>query len=112
MPTVNLILGLTLFFTGSVLVGLAVPLVRGRVPMNALYGVRFKKSFESEETWYAVNAYGGRLLAGWGGLFALAGLVGFFLPFEGRTALILGYAFLPLLILIPCWQTYRYLQRI
>jgi drug/metabolite transporter (DMT)-like permease len=29
--------------------------------MNRAYGIRIKKSFVSEEHWYAINEYGGKL---------------------------------------------------
>ena len=28
--------------------------------MNHLYGIRIKKSFESEDSWYKINEYGGK----------------------------------------------------
>ncbi len=45
---------------------LAVPLALRKVPMNRGYGVRLPQAFASEENWYAINAYGGRLLLGFG----------------------------------------------
>lgn len=59
---------------------LSVPLIRRKVPMNHYYGVRTPASFESDERWYDINAYGGRLMA-YGSLpIAATGLVGLFLP--------------------------------
>ena len=63
METGNLIFGLTNILVGGLLLALSIPLIKGKVKMNYLYGVRFKKSFESEENWYALNRYGGRLPA-------------------------------------------------
>lgn len=59
--------------TGLLLIVLAVPLIRRRVPMNRWYGVRIPKAFASEANWYAINAVGGRWLARAGGLLALVG---------------------------------------
>ena len=59
--------------TGLLLIVLAVPLIRRRVPMNRWYGVRIPRAFASEANWYAINEVGGRWLAGAGGLVALAG---------------------------------------
>jgi len=63
VPYVHIGIGLT-----SVL--LAIPLIRRKVPMNRLYGVRSPKAFASERNWYEINAYGGRLLLMFG-LFVL-----------------------------------------
>ena len=44
--------------------------------MNRFYGIRIAKAFVSESNWYAINAFGGRLLMAYGlalfafGLFA------------------------------------------
>jgi hypothetical protein len=48
------------------------PLILRCVPMNRAYGFRLPKAFVSADNWYAVNAFGGQLLAAFG-----AGLVVF-----------------------------------
>jgi SdpI/YfhL protein family len=58
---------------GSLLAVLSLPLVFRKVPMNRAYGVRIPKAFESERSWYAINAYGGRLLLVYGLLLVLYG---------------------------------------
>jgi hypothetical protein len=62
---------------GAVMIAVTVPLIARMVPMNRWYGVRTRKAFVSEDNWYALNAYGGKLLAAYGGFLVLAGLVGF-----------------------------------
>jgi uncharacterized membrane protein len=47
--------------SGAVLIGISIPLVRGRVPPNPYYGVRVGRTREDPEVWYRVNAYAGRL---------------------------------------------------
>lgn len=42
---------------------LSLPLIFRKVPMNHFNGIRLRASFESEERWYDINAYGGRQLA-------------------------------------------------
>ena len=51
-----------LLFTaaGLVLIGLGVPLLRGRVPPNFWYGCRTEKTLSDEKVWYAVNRVTGR----------------------------------------------------
>jgi hypothetical protein len=41
---------------------LSIPLILRRVPMNSLYGVRFRESFKSDGAWFAINEYGGKAL--------------------------------------------------
>lgn len=56
------ILGITYIFVGLLLIVLSIPLVSSKVGRNALYGIRIGKSFESDENWYAINRYGGKVL--------------------------------------------------
>ncbi|HQU34683.1 MAG TPA: SdpI family protein [Thermoanaerobaculaceae bacterium] len=56
---------------GVLLSVISVPLILRKVPMNHLYGVRIPKAFVSAENWYEINAYGGKLLFGFG-VFLLA----------------------------------------
>lgn len=62
---------------GIIILGLSLPLAHRKVPMNSFYGVRIPASFQSEQRWYDINAYGGRLFAKWSVLIILCGLVGF-----------------------------------
>lgn len=45
---------------GILFVGLAIPLVRRKVPPNQLYGLRVPATLESEAVWYEANARSGR----------------------------------------------------
>ncbi len=56
---------------GALIALISIPLVLRKVPMNHLYGVRIAKAFVSDENWYEINAYGGKLLLGFG-LFLIA----------------------------------------
>ena len=69
----TLVSGLLMFF-------LSLPLVYRKVPMNKVYGIRIKASFESDQRWYDINAFGGRQMAAWSWLITAAGEVGLFLP--------------------------------
>ena len=62
---------------GAVLVAVSVPLIARMVPMNRWYGVRTRKAFASEDNWYELNAYGGKLLAVYGGFLVVVGAIGF-----------------------------------
>lgn len=63
---------------GLLMLILSLPLVFRKIPMNRMYGIRIPAAFESEERWYAINAYGGRQLAGWSLPLIAAGVTGFF----------------------------------
>ncbi len=98
-------------FTGSglLMILVALPLVKRRVPMNRWYGVRIPAAFESPERWYEVNEYGGRLLARWAGLLVAAGIAGWFVPptdllaYEGFGAAVALVAALAPLIQVLLW---------
>lgn len=47
---------------GLLFAALAVPLWKGRVPPNQVYGVRTPAAFRSESNWYHLNRVGGRWL--------------------------------------------------
>jgi uncharacterized membrane protein len=57
----------------------SVPLIQKRVKMNHWYGVRIPASFASEEAWFDINRYGGRLLLAWGLAIAATAIGGAFL---------------------------------
>jgi hypothetical protein len=48
------------FFTGLMLIGLAIPMILKKVPPNQWYGWRTPKAFRDEDTWYEINRYIGR----------------------------------------------------
>jgi len=63
---------------GVLLFVISLPLALRKVPMNRWYGVRIPAAFESDQRWYDINAYGGRLLAIWSWLITAFGVLGFF----------------------------------
>ncbi len=65
---------------GIIMILVALPLVQRRVKMNHWYGVRIPAAFTSEEAWFDINHYGGRLLIIWGLVIGTTGVVGVFLP--------------------------------
>ena len=52
--------------SGALLMGISIPLIRGRVGQNPWYGFRVRRTLEDPKVWYAVNAYSGRRLFGAG----------------------------------------------
>ena len=49
-----------LYGAGVALIGVAIPLYRGRIPPNSLYGARFASTLTHDRVWYQINARGGR----------------------------------------------------
>jgi hypothetical protein len=64
----------------SIVIGISVPLIRRKVPMNHFYGVRTAEAFASDAAWFDINEYGGRVLRAWGIVFAVTAAVGLFVP--------------------------------
>lgn len=61
---------------------ISIPLVYRKVPMNRWYGFRLKKSFRSDEDWYAINAYGGKQMILWTPLLFASGILKLYVPLE------------------------------
>ncbi len=112
MDPVAITLGCGWTIAGLVIFGLSIPLVRGKIPRNSLYGVRLPQSFQSDEAWFAINRFGGRRLLVWSMPLVLLGIVCFFLPLQAHPGLTLTLGFAPLvLVLIPAWESWRFAQR-
>jgi hypothetical protein len=94
---------------GMALVALiSLPLYLGKIRPNKLYGARLQAAFKSEAAWLQVNRYGAARLMTWSGVVVALNLIGWALPLPPSLVLVQALAFSPLLILVPCWQTWRY----
>ena len=92
--------------------GLAVPLARGHVRRNVLYGVRIAESLRSDEAWAEINRYGGRRMIIWSLPLIAVGIAAFFLPLRSRTGLTMFLGFAPLVfVLAPVVETWRFARR-
>jgi hypothetical protein len=60
---------------GGLMMAVAVPLIRRRVPPNPLYGVRVRATLADPDVWYAANAASGRELFALGAVLAVAALI-------------------------------------
>lgn len=70
---------LILYLGGSLLlIGLSIPMIRGRVKPNGLYGFRLPKTLNNPDIWYPANSYAGKWLLASGIVSAVAAL-GFYL---------------------------------
>ena len=111
----NLLLGIVNTSTAALCIIVGIPLLRGKVKMNRWYGVRFKKSFVSEENWYKINRYGAKQLIIWSIPLFLLGVAAFFLDFvpngTGKQVMTMALAFSSLILLVPCLLSYLYARR-
>lgn len=112
MDLVAIAVGVGWIFAGLLCLGLSIPLMRGQVGRNPVYGVRFPASFESDDAWFAINRYGGKRMAIWSVPMILVGVAALFLPLQSNVGLALLLGFAPLVfILIPILATWRFAQR-
>lgn len=86
-----LILFLVFLLSGLLFVGLAVPLIRGRVSPNLLYGLRVPATLADERVWYEANRRSGWDLLWLGAALAALALL---LPLSevGRNAYALAWS--------------------
>jgi hypothetical protein len=87
----NIVFGLVNIVTALLLIGISIPLVKHKIKMNHLYGVRITKSFESDDNWYRINAYGGKQLIIWSIPMILAGLICFIVPISDTNRNLLSF---------------------
>ncbi len=72
--TNSIALALTNIGIAVLVFGISLPLVFGKIRMNAWYGIRIPKSFVSEDNWYQMNRCGGRWLLLYAFLLTLVGV--------------------------------------
>ena len=77
--------------------------------MNAVYGFRIRKAFESDRNWYQINRYGAKALMGWSVVIMGIGIACLYV--EPRYVLTLAkIGFLSLLV--PIGLTLYYARRL
>ena len=110
MDSVSLLIGLSNVGVAALAAGLAVPLVRGTVKRNALYGIKTVRALASDEAWYRTNRFGGWRMLGWSVPVFGLGLVALAIPLSERPGLALALSLAPLLYLGVAWDVHRYEQ--
>ncbi|MBI0583499.1 MAG: SdpI family protein [Methanomassiliicoccus sp.] len=100
MDETGVIIGLMFILCGLLLIGLSVPLIRGKVAMNHVYGVRVRQAFVSEEAWYDINRYGGRQLLVGGILITVIGAAAVFVDMNEDVGALLLFTLLPLAVIL------------
>ena len=91
MTSFQVYVSTTDIITGLLIMGISIPLWLKKSPMNAWYGVRVPEAYQSEESWYEINRYGGRELFVWSIPILFSGLVSLVVPIseENQNALAL-----------------------
>ena len=105
------VVAFALLTVGSITFVFCLPLIKRKVPMNRVYGIRVRESFTSDERWLDINAYGGRQFALWSLPNVVTGIVGLFLP----TYLVFIYIPIAISVIvlsaaIPLIQTMRWIK--
>lgn len=112
MDIASVAIGVVNVATAILIIGISMPLVKGKIPMNKLYGIRFKKSYASEENWYKINEYGGKQPIIWSIPLLLFGVLIFFIPLDGNSNLIVMASCAPLIVLVPAVRSYYYAKNL
>lgn len=112
MDEANFWLGICNISVGIFIILISIPLVLGKIPMNQWYGIRFSKSFVSEQNWYMINAYGGKQLIVWSVPLILFGGLTFFLPIGTDPLWVILVACAPLIVIVPAIMSYNYSKKI
>ncbi|PQP34683.1 hypothetical protein C6A37_06480 [Desulfobacteraceae bacterium SEEP-SAG9] len=112
MDPQSIYLGISNIFCGLLFTAISIPLLNGSIKMNRYYGIRFKKSYESEENWYKINKFGAKRLIIWSIPLLLIGSVTFFLRVNDHSVLKLIIALAPLIVIIPAIESYVYAKRL
>ena len=109
------ILLLTYLFLGCLFIGVAVPLIQGRVKPNPWYGFRVPKTLNDPDTWYAVNAYFGRRFAVLGLAIVVAGValspLGLIPHFGSMVYMVVCHGIMIVSLIWVVIDTFRYLRK-
>jgi uncharacterized membrane protein len=112
----NIIFGIINIACALLIIGISIPLVKHKIKMNYLYGIRIKKSFESEDSWYKINEYGGKQLIIWSIPMILVGLICFFVQIDDTNKNLLSFLFgvfpITACIAVAVIKIYAYAKRI
>ena len=112
----NIFFGIINIASALMIIGISIPLVKHKIKMNHLYGIRIKKSFESEDSWYKINEYGGKQLIIWSIPMIFVGFICFFVPIDDSNKDILSFVFgvfpIALCIAVAVIRIYEYAKKI
>jgi hypothetical protein len=99
-------------FVGVLIIAVSIPLQKNKIRMNCWYGMRFRRSFESDENWYKINRYGARRMIQWSIVIIVIGILTFLLPLETTKSLRLALRYAPLVLIIPVIETWLFAKKL
>lgn len=112
----NIIFGLMNIAGALLIMGISIPLVKHKIKMNHFYGIRIKKSFESENNWYKINEYGGKQFIIWSIPMIFTGFICFFVRIDDSNkdilAFVLGVFPITLCIAVAVVKIYAYAKNL
>jgi len=112
MTNPKLILLVVYLIAGMAFIVASLPLIRGRVVPNALYGFRVKRTLEDPSVWYPVNRFAAWHMLGLGIVVIMSASVLYALPAVGFIQYAIACVTLVLTGLgISLVRTFRYLSR-
>ena len=114
MDNLPLVAAVTNVSLALILIGIALPLALGKIPMNRGYGIRYARSMESEELWLRINKYGGKQIIIWSLPIAILGVATLAFPIlaTGPRNFFLATCAAPLVcIIIAAIKSYRYAKK-
>ena len=100
-------------FCGLLLIVLAIPMLRGKVPPNPWYGFRVPDTLSDPTRWYKANRYAARWLLLTGVITAAAAIALYFVPglsVDTYAWLVLAVFGVPFVLMII--TSFRYLRRL
>jgi hypothetical protein len=98
---IKLLLCIGLFYFAGMIGLISCPLLKRQVSMNHWYGIRFAQAFYSDENWYEINAYGGKVFIIWAIFVAMAGIILFIIPIDSTILLLTLYLSVYASLIIP-----------
>ena len=106
--------GIGFIILGIIMIVCGIPLKKGLIKRNWLYGFRIKKSFEYDEYWYKINKYGGERIILWSLPIFILAFVNFLIPLYENFLfyIIFNIIALHVLIIIPILETIRYAKKL
>lgn len=97
----------------ALMIGVNVPLLRGRIGMNQWYGFRIPKSYSSPQNWYLINAFGARKFIMAAALMIPFAIVEMLLPFGKNSTVVTLCGLAPLIFFVfPIISTFRYAKKL
>jgi uncharacterized membrane protein len=98
---VKLLISVGLFFFAGMIGLISYALYNRQIPKNVVMGIRFPQAFYSDQNWYEINAYGGKVLLIWAVSVIVVGILVFVVPISNDTLLYAIYFSLYASLIIP-----------